>query len=169
MSPFEHSTVLARLASLLLEAAGVAAGKCDDNEHRPAARCGAEAQGGSRYSAVHRGAGPEQSRESATPIRARDVARQRGFRAIETQHRADFSGTKPRNQPFEAGPCHQAAGGTAEILVDDFDGSRLARNSPSYTKQINQLLKSTPCRRIPGGDERLRLFARWPRPWRFLR
>src|SRR6516164_7343876 len=24
-------------------------------------------------------------------------------------------------QPFEAGPCHQAAGGTAEILVDHFD------------------------------------------------
>jgi hypothetical protein len=33
MSPSERSTVLARLASLLLEAAGVAAGKCDDDEH----------------------------------------------------------------------------------------------------------------------------------------
>jgi hypothetical protein len=33
MSPFERSTVFARLASLLLEAAGVAAGKCADDEH----------------------------------------------------------------------------------------------------------------------------------------
>jgi hypothetical protein len=33
MSPSERSTVLARLASLLLEAAGTAAGKCDDDEH----------------------------------------------------------------------------------------------------------------------------------------
>jgi len=33
MSPSERSTVLARLASLLLEAAGVAAGECDDDEH----------------------------------------------------------------------------------------------------------------------------------------
>jgi hypothetical protein len=33
MSPSERSTVLARLASLLVEAAGVVAGKCDDDEH----------------------------------------------------------------------------------------------------------------------------------------
>jgi hypothetical protein len=32
MSPSERSTVLARLASLLLEAAGVAAGESDDDE-----------------------------------------------------------------------------------------------------------------------------------------
>jgi hypothetical protein len=32
MSPSERSTVLARLASLLLEAAGVAAGERDDDE-----------------------------------------------------------------------------------------------------------------------------------------
>ena len=33
MSPSERSTVLARVASLLLEAAGVAAGERDDDEH----------------------------------------------------------------------------------------------------------------------------------------
>jgi hypothetical protein len=33
MSPSERSAVLARLASLLLEAAGVAAGEKDDDEH----------------------------------------------------------------------------------------------------------------------------------------
>ena len=33
MSPSERSAVLARLASLLLEAAGVAAGEHDDDEH----------------------------------------------------------------------------------------------------------------------------------------
>jgi hypothetical protein len=33
MSPSERSVVLARLASLLLEAAGVAAGEYDDDEH----------------------------------------------------------------------------------------------------------------------------------------
>jgi hypothetical protein len=33
MSPSERSAVLARLASLLLEAAGVAAGEYDDDEH----------------------------------------------------------------------------------------------------------------------------------------
>ena len=33
MSPSERSTVLARLASLLMEAGGVAAGECDDDEH----------------------------------------------------------------------------------------------------------------------------------------
>jgi hypothetical protein len=32
MSPSERRTALARLASLLLEAAGVAAGECDDDE-----------------------------------------------------------------------------------------------------------------------------------------
>src|SRR5262249_22297484 len=40
---------------------------------------------------------------------------------VEAQHCADLSATKPRNQLFEAGPCHQAAGGTAEVLVDHFD------------------------------------------------
>jgi hypothetical protein len=33
MSPSDRSTVLTRLASLLLEAAGVTARKCDDDEH----------------------------------------------------------------------------------------------------------------------------------------
>ena len=33
MSPSERTTVLARLASLLLEAAGVAAGESDGDEH----------------------------------------------------------------------------------------------------------------------------------------
>ena len=33
ISPSDRSTVLARLASVLLEAAGVAAGECDDDEH----------------------------------------------------------------------------------------------------------------------------------------
>src|SRR6516225_2927755 len=47
------------------------------------------------------------------------IAREPG--RVEAQHSADFSATKPRNQPFEARPCHQAAGGTAEVLVDHFD------------------------------------------------
>ena len=33
MSPFERRTVLARLARQLVEAAGVVAGNCDDDEH----------------------------------------------------------------------------------------------------------------------------------------
>jgi hypothetical protein len=52
------------------------------------------------------------------------IAREPG--RVEAQHCADFSATKPCNQPFEAGPCHQAAGGTAEILVDHFDLAKAA-------------------------------------------
>jgi hypothetical protein len=33
MSPSERSTILVRLASVLLEAAGAASGECDDDEH----------------------------------------------------------------------------------------------------------------------------------------
>ena len=42
-------------------------------------------------------------------------------RGIEAQHGADLSGAKPGDQTFKARPCHRAAGGSSEIIIDHLD------------------------------------------------
>ena len=42
-------------------------------------------------------------------------------RGVEAQHGADFAGAQPRDEPIEARPGHHAAGGAAEVVVDDLD------------------------------------------------
>src|SRR5215467_1545005 len=37
---------------------------------------------------------------------------------VEAQHSANFPGTEPCNQSFEAGPRHHPTGGAAEIVID---------------------------------------------------
>ena len=41
-------------------------------------------------------------------------------RGVEAQHGADFAGAQPRHEAIEAGSGHHAAGGAAEVIVDDF-------------------------------------------------
>src|SRR5277367_1934957 len=40
---------------------------------------------------------------------------------VEAKHGADLAGAKPGDQLLEARTCHGAAGGSAEIVVDDID------------------------------------------------
>jgi hypothetical protein len=70
MSPSERRAALARLAILLIKAAGVAAGERDDDERRSPAGYGAQTQSRGLYPAVHPGLGSNQSREPAPEVRA---------------------------------------------------------------------------------------------------
>ena len=42
-------------------------------------------------------------------------------RGVEAQDGADLAGAQPCDQAVEAGPRHRSAGGSAEIVIDDFD------------------------------------------------
>jgi hypothetical protein len=89
-------------------------------------------QGGSLYSAVHPGAGPEQSREPAMPIRTRRcraatwLSRDRSHRRGSRPFRQRLGGTA-RLRTAGAGLC---GGEVGAVLC--FDASRLARSGRDW-------------------------------------
>jgi hypothetical protein len=70
-------------------------------------------------------AGADQSAEFQKVVPVAAIAGKPG--SVEAEHGPDFAGAKPCHELVETWPGHHAAGGAAEIIIDDLD---IPKSSP---------------------------------------